>query len=68
MKVDCKSTPSTVGEWISALRKLNPDLPLYVRCKYTGETDYTQDCPIFTKGLSEMESGEVGFPHACILY
>ena len=60
--------PSTVGEWIEAMSKLDPSLPLFVRCKYTGEVDWTQDCPIYTKGLSAMDNGEVGYKHACILY
>jgi hypothetical protein len=60
--------PATVGEWIAALSKIDPDLPLFVRCKYTGEVDWTKDCPIFTRGLSEMEPGEVGYKHATILY
>lgn len=60
--------PNTVKEWIAALRKLDPNLPLFVRPKYTGESSWVHDYPIFTKGLHEMEAGEVGYPHATILY
>lgn len=59
---------STVGEFIAALQKLPPNLPMYVRSKYSGEVDWTLDYPINVKGLSEMEPGEVGEEHACILF
>lgn len=59
---------STVGEWIAALAKLDPSLPLYVRSKYTGDVSWTQDHPVRVRGLSPMEPGVVGRAHACILY
>jgi hypothetical protein len=59
---------STVGEFIKELSKLDPSLPLYIRSKYTREVDYTKDYPVNIKGLSEMEPGEVGQKHACILF
>lgn len=63
------SEASTVGEFVAAMLKLPQDLPLYVRCKYTGETDWTQDCPIRVSGLSEMvPSKNLNKKHACILY
>ena len=60
--------PNTVKEWIAALRKVDPSLPLFVGPKYTGESSWVHDYPIYTKGLNEMEAGEVGYPHATILY
>lgn len=66
------NNPSTVQEWINALKKLPPNLPLYVRSKYTGDVLWTDDHPINVRGLSEMEASkypkEVNRRHACILY
>jgi hypothetical protein len=62
------TTPSTVKEWIDALSKLDPSLPLYSRCKYTGKTDWTKEEALNTIGLSEMEAGVGHGRYACILY
>jgi len=59
---------STVAEVIEHLKTLPPDLPVYTRPKYTGEADWTHDYPISINGISEMDKGEVGEYHVCILF
>jgi hypothetical protein len=59
---------TTVAEWIEALSKMPKNLKLYVRPKYTGEASWTKDYLIKTRGLSEMDKGEVGEKHVCILF
>lgn len=60
--------PSTVAEVIEALQKLPPDYPVYTRPKYTGEASWVSDYPIRTTGICEMDVGEVGKKHVCILF
>ena len=50
------------------LSTLDPELPVYTRPKYTGEADWTHDYPIHMEGISEMEEGEIGRRHVCILF
>ena len=60
--------PSTVREMIEALQGFRPDLKIYTRPKYTGEADWTKDYPVNVSGVSEMDKGEVGEEHVCILF
>ena len=59
----------TVAEFIEVLKKLPPDYPVYIRSKYTGESDPFTDYPLNINGVSEMEKGsQIKRKHVCILY
>lgn len=59
--------PSKVSEIIEALQKLNPDLLVYARSKYSGDVEFFEDNPVNKNGISEMEDGILG-KHVTILF
>jgi len=59
--------PPTVEELIAILHHLPKDLPIYIRSKYTGDTNYAEDYPMNPYGVSEMESDELG-KHVVFLF
>ena len=46
---------STVAEIITKLQTLPQNAPVYVRSKYTGNTDPFEDYPLSVNGISKME-------------
>ena len=68
MSKESTKKPATVAEVIEALQKLPPNYPVYTRPKYTGEASWTTDYPIRVAGINEMDVGEVGRKHVCILF
>ena len=53
-----KINPPTVAELIAKLQTMPQDLPVYLRSKYTGETDPFEDYPVNINGVSKMEGNE----------
>lgn len=62
--------PSNVRDVIEKLQRMPPDLPVYTRSKYTGDTDYTKDYPVNINGISRMEAEDDGVQeeHVTILF
>jgi len=59
--------PPTVKEVIDRLLQLPQDAPVYLRSKYTGETEPFTDYPVNINGISDMESEELG-KHVTFLF
>lgn len=58
-----------VAQLIEILKKLPPNYPVYIRSKYSGETDPFLDYPLNINGISKMEKSEsLNKKHVCILY
>ncbi len=52
--------PPTVKQLIAKLKEMPANAPVYLRSKYTGNTDFCTDYPVHLNGVSEMESTELG--------
>ncbi len=53
---------ATVAEIIAALQTMPQDYPCYVRPKYHGTIEYTDDVAINTNGISRMEPDQNVYP------
>jgi hypothetical protein len=58
-----------VSELIDRLNKIeNKDLPIYLRSKYSGDTNYWQEYEINPNGIGEMENKENKIDRVVFLY
>jgi hypothetical protein len=59
----------TVSELIDRLNKIeNKDLQIYLRSKYSGNTNYWEEYEINPNGIGEMENKEGNIDRVVFLY